>query len=187
MSQQERTSRAIVVPRRGGPERLTMQAVSVPPPGPGEVRVRMLATGVAFADLMIREGVYPIELPWPRTPGYDIVGEIEAVGPGVPEAMTVGTRVAALTVHGDQAVEADTDAAEDPTRSALDPSGPPGERAVGDQGRDLRRQGVDALDPEGVLRGGRDYRRRPVHAAAQERLEVGLYPGAAAGVGPCDD
>ena len=104
MTKEERSSRAIVIPRRGGPERLTMQEVSVAPPGPGEVRVRMLAAGVAFADLMIREGVYPIALPWPRTPGYDIVGEIEAVGPDVPEAFAVGTRVAALTVHGSYAL-----------------------------------------------------------------------------------
>lgn len=104
MSEQQLSSQAIVVPRRGGPERLAMQEISVPPPGAGEVRVRMLAAGVAFADLMIREGVYPIELPWPRTPGYDIVGEVEAVGPDVPENIAVGTRIAALTVHGSYAL-----------------------------------------------------------------------------------
>ena len=96
------SSKAVVAAKRGGPERLAMQDVTVPQPGPGEVRVRMLAAGVAFADLMIREGVYPIDLPWPRTPGYDIVGAIEAVGDGV--ELTVGTRVAALTVHGSYAL-----------------------------------------------------------------------------------
>lgn len=104
MSMEALSSQAIVIPRRGGPERLAMQEVSVPSPGPGEVRVRMLAAGVAFADLMIREGVYPIDLPWPRTPGYDIVGEVEAVGPDVPEEIAVGTRVASLTVHGSYAL-----------------------------------------------------------------------------------
>jgi len=89
--------------RRGGPERLDLTETSVPPPGEGQVRVRMLAAGVAFADLMIREGVYPIKLDWPRTPGYDIVGEIEAVGPGVTDSLQPGTRVAALTVHGSYA------------------------------------------------------------------------------------
>ncbi|WP_420427170.1 medium chain dehydrogenase/reductase family protein [Algiphilus sp.] len=89
--------------RRGGPERLQVQDVTVAPPGTGEIRVRMLAAGVAFADLMIREGVYPIQLPWPRTPGYDIVGEIDAVGPDVPDTWQPGMRVAALTVHGSYA------------------------------------------------------------------------------------
>lgn len=89
--------------RRGGPERLELRDVTVAPPGRGEIRVRMLAAGVAFADLMIREGVYPIQLPWPRTPGYDIVGEIEAVGPEVPDTWQPGMRVAALTVHGSYA------------------------------------------------------------------------------------
>jgi NADPH:quinone reductase-like Zn-dependent oxidoreductase len=96
-------SEAIIVPKRGGPARLELKTVSVPAPGPGQIRVRMLAAGVAFADLMIREGVYPIELPWPRTPGYDIVGEIEAIGPGVPSELSVGSRVASLTVHGSYA------------------------------------------------------------------------------------
>lgn len=95
--------RHVQATRRGGPERLQPADTSVPPPGEGEVRVRMLAAGVAFADLMIREGVYPIKLGWPRTPGYDIVGEIEAVGPGVGDALQPGMRVAALTVHGSYA------------------------------------------------------------------------------------
>jgi NADPH:quinone reductase-like Zn-dependent oxidoreductase len=65
-------SEAVIVPKRGGPERLMLLSTKVPEPGPGSVRVRMLAAGVAYADLMIREGLYPIDLPWPRTPGYDI-------------------------------------------------------------------------------------------------------------------
>lgn len=95
--------RHIEATRRGGPERLQLTDTSVPPPGDGELRIRMLAAGVAFAHLMIREGVYPIKLGWPRTPGYDIVGEIEAVGPGVDAALRPGMRVAALTVHGSYA------------------------------------------------------------------------------------
>jgi len=75
----------------------------MPQPGPGEVRVRMLAAGVAFADIMLREGLYPVSIPWPRTPGYDVLGEIEATGPGVPPELRIGLRVAALTVHGSYA------------------------------------------------------------------------------------
>lgn len=89
--------------KRGGPQVLQVQTVPMPQPCQGEVRVRMLAAGVAFADIMVREGLYPIQLPWPRTPGYDVVGEIEAIGPEVPPEFRVGMRVAALTVHGSYA------------------------------------------------------------------------------------
>lgn len=116
-------SEAIVIKRRGGPERLQLQATQVPPPGPGQLRVRMHAAGVAFADLMIREGVYPITLDWPRTPGYDIVGEIEAVGPDVDPAFAVGKRVAALTVHGSYARHRLLDARECvPVPDTVDPA-----------------------------------------------------------------
>ena len=50
----------------------------------------------------------------------------------------------------------------------------------------LRRHGVDRLDTDGALRRERRDRRHPVHAAAGERLQVGLDAGAAAGVGPGD-
>lgn len=96
-------SEHIVVRKRGGPENLELDTRQVPAPGRGEVRVRMLAAGVAFADLMVREGIYPEKIDWPRTPGYDIVGEIEAVGSDVPDTLRVGGRVAALTVHGSYA------------------------------------------------------------------------------------
>ncbi|MEC9362555.1 MAG: medium chain dehydrogenase/reductase family protein [Pseudomonadota bacterium] len=89
--------------RRGGPQVLQVRKVPMPQPGPGDVRVRMLAAGVAFADIMLREGLYPVSLPWPRTTGYDIVGEIDATGPDVPPELPVGLRVAALTVHGSYA------------------------------------------------------------------------------------
>lgn len=114
-------SEAIMITRRGGPERLRLEQITVPPPAPGQVRVRMLATGVAFADLMIREGAYPIKLPWPRTPGYDIVGEVEAAGDGV--ELSPGTRVAALTVHGSYARHRLLDARECvPVPAQVDPA-----------------------------------------------------------------
>jgi NADPH:quinone reductase-like Zn-dependent oxidoreductase len=98
----------IVAMRRGGPQVLRQRTARLAAPGPGEVRVRMLAAGVAFADLMLREGLYPVDIPWPRVPGYDIVGEIEAVGPAVPDAdvpdaFAIGARVAAITVWGSYA------------------------------------------------------------------------------------
>lgn len=97
------TTQRILAVKRGGPQVLRLETVPIPQPGPGEVCVRMLAAGVAFADILVREGLYPLPLPWPRVPGYDVVGEIEAVGSNVASEFAVGTRVAALTVHGSYA------------------------------------------------------------------------------------
>ena len=58
-------------------------------PKAGEVRVRILATGVSFADILMRRGLYRPVPPLPYAPGYDIVGVLEG-----------GRKVAALTVTG---------------------------------------------------------------------------------------
>lgn len=65
----------------------------------GEVRVRILAAGVAFTDVLIREGLYPGLPKVPFTPGYEIVGIIDKIGPEV-EGLKIGQRIAALTVVG---------------------------------------------------------------------------------------
>lgn len=49
----------VVITRPGGPEVLQLVADELPEPKAGEVRVKILATGVAFTDVMMREGVYP--------------------------------------------------------------------------------------------------------------------------------
>ncbi|MDI1364508.1 MAG: zinc-binding dehydrogenase [bacterium] len=87
--------------RTGGAEVVQGRSVTLPPPGPGEARVAIEAAGVAFADIVMRTGLYP-GVKAPVTPGYDLVGRIEALGPGV-EGFAVGQRVAALTVTGSYA------------------------------------------------------------------------------------
>ena len=94
--------RAIVVSRFGGPEVLQLQQVAVPSPGPGEARVQVLAAGVAFSDIWLRTGLYPGGPTPPFTPGYDLFGVVDAVGPGV-DTVAPGQRVAALTVVGSYA------------------------------------------------------------------------------------
>ena len=89
----------VLLTQVGGPEVLEVVERDVPEPGPGEVRVKILATGVAFADVMMRHGKYPGVPEPPFTPGYDLVGEAEKLGPGVSE-VAVGQRVAALTQIG---------------------------------------------------------------------------------------
>lgn len=87
--------------RTGGVEVLQGRSVALAPPGAGEARVAIEAAGVAFADIVMRTGLYP-GVKAPVTPGYDLIGRIEALGPGV-EGFTVGQRVVALTVTGSYA------------------------------------------------------------------------------------
>ena len=89
------------MPRTGKAGVLKAREVTLPPPGPGEARVRIEAAGVAYADIVMRQGLYP-GVKTPVTPGYDLVGRIETLGAGV-EGFTVGQRVAALTVTGSYA------------------------------------------------------------------------------------
>ncbi|MGB9332755.1 MAG: zinc-binding dehydrogenase [Steroidobacteraceae bacterium] len=72
----------------------------IPEPGPGEVRIKVLAAGTGFTDTMIRRGRYPdFKGPLPFTPGYEIVGLIEKAGGGV-IAPQDGEMVADLCVVG---------------------------------------------------------------------------------------
>ena len=85
--------------RHGGPDVLRAVAVHAPPPGPGRVRLRVQAAGVALADVMARRGVYPGAPRPPFAPGFDVVGVVDEVGEGV-AALAAGDRVAAMTVFG---------------------------------------------------------------------------------------
>jgi NADPH2:quinone reductase len=89
----EECVRAIVVRAFGGPEVMQLSDVPEPSsPGPGEVLVRIEATGVNFSDTERRRGTYsPPPLPW--IPGREAAGEVMAAGPGVDPAL-VGSRVA---------------------------------------------------------------------------------------------
>ena len=70
-----------------------------PRPGPGEVRVRVLAAGVSFTDAQLRAGTYLGGPKPPFTPGYELVGVVEELGPGC-SRLRVGDRVGALTMWG---------------------------------------------------------------------------------------
>lgn len=73
---------------------------SVPEPGPGEVRIKVLAAGTGFTDIFIRRGRYPdYKGPVPFTPGYEIVGLVDKLGPGV-AGLQEGQLVADLCVVG---------------------------------------------------------------------------------------
>jgi len=89
----------ILITAHGGPEVLKLVEEETPEPRGGEVRVRILATGVAFADVLMRYGLYPGTPRLPFTPGYDMVGDVDSIGDGVTE-LAIGDRVAALTQWG---------------------------------------------------------------------------------------
>jgi NADPH:quinone reductase-like Zn-dependent oxidoreductase len=89
------------ISRFGGPEVLELvEETTIPDPGPGEVRIKVLAAGTGFTDSFIRRGRYPdFKGPLPFTPGYDLVGVVEKAGPGV-SAPRAGQMVADLCVVG---------------------------------------------------------------------------------------
>ena len=89
----------VVVDHYGGPEVLRVVEEDDPRPGPGEVRVRVLAAGVSFTDSLLRAGTYLGVPKPPFTPGYELVGVVEELGPGC-SRVQVGDRVGALTVWG---------------------------------------------------------------------------------------
>jgi NADPH:quinone reductase len=89
----------VVVDHYGGPEVLRVVEEDDPRPGPGEVRVKVLAAGVSFTDAQLRAGTYLGVPPPPFTPGYELVGVVDELGPGCTR-LGEGDRIGALTVWG---------------------------------------------------------------------------------------
>lgn len=84
---QQETMKRVVVDRYGAPEVLNVVEEKAPQPGPGEVRVRVLAAGVSFTDAQLRAGTYIPGAPKPPfTPGYELVGVVEELGPSCTRA-----------------------------------------------------------------------------------------------------
>lgn len=97
---EKKTMKRVVVDHFGGPEVLKLVEDDIPRPGPGEVRVRVLAAGVSFTDAQLRAGTYLPGAPKPPfTPGYELVGVVEELGPDC-SRLRVGDRIGALTVWG---------------------------------------------------------------------------------------
>jgi NADPH2:quinone reductase len=77
--------RAMVITRFGGPDVFEHQEIERPAPGPGEVLVRVIASGTNPVDAKIRQAGTWAQIPFPAVLGYDVSGVIEALGPGVAE------------------------------------------------------------------------------------------------------
>ena len=95
--------KAVRVHKVGGPESLVYEAVNVPPPGPGEVRIRQQAVGLNFIDVYYRTGLYKAP-GLPFIAGNEAAGEVVAVGPGVTH-FHPGDRVAYYCTLGAYASE----------------------------------------------------------------------------------
>jgi NADPH:quinone reductase len=78
---------------------LRMAETPRPEPGRGEVLLRVRACGINFADTLMVAGRYQEKPPFPLTPGLEVCGVVEAIGPGA-VGVAVGQRVAALCGHG---------------------------------------------------------------------------------------
>src|SRR3954454_19336831 len=79
---------------------LSVREVPEPEPGPGEVRVRMIASPINPSDLLVVRGRYGVLPRLPATPGFEGVGVVDKVGPGLLGRMVDGKRVAAINSGG---------------------------------------------------------------------------------------
>jgi NADPH:quinone reductase-like Zn-dependent oxidoreductase len=93
------TYRAVMLTKKGGPEVLQLVDLPIEPPGLGQLRVRVRATGVGSTDLLMLAGNYRYAPKIPFVPGYEVAGVVEAIGAGV-TGFELGRRVAALSVYG---------------------------------------------------------------------------------------
>jgi len=96
------TYRALILKGKGGLEQLEVVELPLPEPKRGEIRIRVRATGAGSTDIIMRTGSYPYAPPFPFSPGYEVVGDVDAIGEGV-TGFSLGQRVCGLVIHGGQA------------------------------------------------------------------------------------
>lgn len=91
--------KAVWIPKFGKADVLEVREGPDPTPEPGHVRIRVVAAGINFADIMARQGLYPDAPPPPMIVGYEVSGTIDAIGDGVTDRAE-GQRVLAMTRFG---------------------------------------------------------------------------------------
>ncbi|HLG76724.1 MAG TPA: zinc-binding dehydrogenase, partial [Ktedonobacteraceae bacterium] len=103
--------KAIQIKQLGRPEVLQLVETETPVPGPGQVLVKVATAGVNFAETMMRQGLYPIQLSLPTILGSEASGTVVAHGANV-QTHAIGTRVAVpFTASGSYAEFVVADAA----------------------------------------------------------------------------
>lgn len=88
--------RQIKISAHGGPDKLILDEQSDPIPAAGELRIRVKSTGINFADILARQGLYPDAPKPPCVVGYEVSGIVDAVGDGV-DSNWEGRAVCSLT------------------------------------------------------------------------------------------
>jgi synaptic vesicle membrane protein VAT-1 len=91
--------RQVFITGHGGPAKLQVRESPDPTPGHSEVRIRVKAIGINFADILARQGLYQDAPKVPCVVGYEVCGVIDASGSGV-DASWVGKDAVALTRFG---------------------------------------------------------------------------------------
>jgi NADPH:quinone reductase-like Zn-dependent oxidoreductase len=91
--------RQAVIPRHGPPDVFELRESPDPVPAEGEVRIRVRAAGINFADILARLGLYPDAPKPPFVVGYEVAGRIDGIGQSV-TGFHDGDRVVALTRFG---------------------------------------------------------------------------------------
>ena len=91
--------RAWQVSKWSEPEEMAFNEIPPPDPGPGEIRIRNRAAALNFFDILQIQGKYQIKPPFPFTPGAEVAGAVDALGPRVTR-FAHGARVLALTQQG---------------------------------------------------------------------------------------
>lgn len=91
--------KSIIVPRRGGPDVFEVIENDLRAPLQDEVRIKVIAVPVCLPDVQARYGTTPFPPKTPFTPGYAIIGIVDAIGRRITD-FAVGDRVAALIAYG---------------------------------------------------------------------------------------
>ena len=91
--------KAVICKEFGPAEELVVEDFDLPPPQPGEARVRIEAAGVNFPDTLMVQGRYQVKPTLPFVPGAEFAGTVETVGDGVQEFVT-GSKVIGMVSHG---------------------------------------------------------------------------------------
>jgi NADPH:quinone reductase-like Zn-dependent oxidoreductase len=94
--------RAVWITKPGGPEALEVRETADPVPGPGQLRIRVRAAGLNFADVMAAQGLYPDAPKPPCVVGYEVAGVVDALGERT-QGYAAGQRVLAMTHFGGHA------------------------------------------------------------------------------------
>src|SRR5882724_10260186 len=74
------------------PETMAFEEVATPEPGPGQIRIRNRAAALNFFDILQVQGKYQVKPPFPFTPGAEVAGVVDALGPDV-DQLSAGDRV----------------------------------------------------------------------------------------------